>query len=113
MTVNGDRWAELSPDLQAIVREEAKRHEEITREKALTIWDEDGIKENEEAGMEIIEFTPELEKLMREAALTKVLPNWIQRAGGPNSEAARIYNEKVAPIVKVEITAEGKAGEIQ
>jgi TRAP-type C4-dicarboxylate transport system substrate-binding protein len=113
ITVNGDRWAELPPDLQAIVREEAKRHEDITRENALTIWDKDGIEENKEAGMEIIEFTPELKKLMREAALTKVLPNWIQRAGGPNSEAARIYNEKVAPILKVEITAEGKAREIQ
>lgn len=111
--VNGDRWAELPPDLQVIVQEEAKRHEDITRQKALTIWDRDGIEENRRGGMEIIEFTPELKALMREAALTRVLPNWIQRAGGPNSEAARIYNEKVAPILKVEITAEGQAREIQ
>ena len=63
--------------------------------------------------MEYIEFTPELKDALRQASLTKVLPNWVERTGGPNSEAVRIYNEKVAPLLKVRVNAQGQAEEIQ
>ena len=111
ITMDAAQWAELSPDLQAIILGEAKRHEELTKKNSLSIWD--GVMENEEAGMEHIEFTPELKELARKAALNKVLPNWVRRTGGPDSDPARIYNIKVAPILGVEITAEGKARELK
>jgi hypothetical protein len=45
---------------------------------------------------------------MRTAALTTVLPNWVNRTGGHGS---KLFNQKVAPIVKVVITEQGGAKE--
>ncbi len=111
VTINGDRWAEMPPDIQAIIQEEATRHEKLTLKNATGIWDQNGIDENVAEGMEYIEFNDELVESMRQAAITKVLPNWIDRAGGPNSEAAQIYNDKVAPLLRVRVLADGTAEE--
>lgn len=111
VTINGDRWAEMPPDIQAIIQEEATRHEALTLKNATGLWDQNGIYENVANGMEYNEFNDELIESMRQAAITKVLPNWIARAGGPDSEAARIYNEKVAPLLRVRVLPDGTAEE--
>ncbi len=111
ITINGDRWNQIPADLQAIIVEEAARHEALTLKNATSIWDQNGIDENVAGGMEYIEFTPEMKALMRAAALEHVLPNWISRAGGPDSEAARIYNDKVAPLLRVRVKPDGSAEE--
>ena len=101
----------MPADIQAIIQEEAARHEALTLNNATTIWDQNGIDENVAQGMEYIEFNDELKEAMRQAAILRVLPNWIERAGGPTSEAATIYNEKVAPILRVRVLADGSAEE--
>ena len=111
VTINGDRWAEMPPDIQAIIQEEAARHEALTLNNATTIWDQNGIDENVAQGMEYIEFNDELKEAMRQAAILRVLPNWVERAGGPTSEAATIYNQKVAPILRVRVLVDGTAEE--
>jgi TRAP-type C4-dicarboxylate transport system substrate-binding protein len=111
--VSRERWASLPQEIQVVIREEAKLLEETTRRNALTVWDQQGVEDNIAGGMEYIELTPELNALARQAALTNVLPKWVERAGGPQSEAALIYNAKVAPIVKMEITGEGEARDLE
>ena len=74
---------------------------------SVDIWA--GVEENQKSEMEYIELTPELKDLAAEAARTMVLPRWLIRAAVPDSEAHRIYNLKVAPIVKTKINADGQA----
>ena len=112
ITINGKIWSELPPDIQLIIREEAKRHEVATKEASLARWDQRGVQKNLSEGMVHIELTPELKELMLTASLTTVLPNWVRRAGGPNSKPVMVFNEKVAPIVKVAISQDGTAKEI-
>ena len=111
VTINGDRWAEMPPDIQAIIQEEATRHEALTMKNATGLWDQNGIDENVAAGMEYIPFNDELVESMRQAAISKVLPQWIKRVGGPDSEGARIYNEKVAPLLRIRVLPDGSAEE--
>ena len=101
----------MPADIQAIVQEEATRHEALTLKNATGIWDQNGIDENVANGIEYIEFNDELVESMRQAAINVVLPNWIDRAGGPDSEGAKIYNDKVAPLLRVRVLADGSAEE--
>ena len=101
----------MTADLQGTIQEEAAKHEALTMKNATTIWDQNGIDENVAGGMEYSQFNDELVESMRQAAISKVLPNWITRAGGPNSEAAKIYNDKVAPLPRVRVLADGSAEE--
>ena len=111
ITINGKRWDEMPADIQAIIQEEAARHEALTLKNATGIWDQNGIDENVAGGMEYIEFTPAMKELMRTAAIEKVLPNWISRNGGVDSEAAQIYNDIVAPLLRVRVLPDGSAEE--
>jgi hypothetical protein len=45
--------------------------------------------------------------------LQHVLPRWVERTGGADSEAVRIFNEKVSPIVGVKINPDGTASKIE
>ena len=111
MTVNGKRWAELPPDLQQIMREVADEFEKENIRLLTEEWDPAGIADNVAQGMEYRDFTPEVKGALREIALEIILPNWVERVGGPDSEGAKIFNKKVAPIVGVKINPDGTASE--
>jgi hypothetical protein len=57
----------------------------------------DGIATNEKHGMESIPFTPEITAAIREVARTKIVPDWVRRAGG--KEAAQLFDQIIAPLV--------------
>ena len=109
ITINGKIWNDIPSDLQAILREEAARHEKLTRELALGVWFKDGVTQNLDAGMKWLELSPQIKRLMRQAAINQVLPNWVQRAGGPGSFAVQLFEQKVAPILGVSIRPDGTA----
>ena len=87
------------------------RHEKENL-RLVTAWDQEGIDANVADGMEHNDFAPEVKAAIRQAALDRIVPNWVARAGEPDSEAVKLFNEKVAPIVGVQVTADGKAEEI-
>ena len=109
ITINGNIWNEIPPDLQAIMREEAARHEELTRQRALGVWFKDGVTRNLDAGMKWLELSPQVKEFMRQAAIDQMLPNWVRRAGGPGSPAVQVFAQKVAPIVGVRMRPDGTA----
>ena len=109
ITINSQRWSELPLDIQLIIQEEALRLETATKNGSLGVWDELGVQENIAAGMEHIQLTPELKDLMRTATITTSIPRMIEESGGPSSNVVKIFNQKIAPIVGVEITEEGQA----
>ena len=112
ITVNRDNWNKLPVALQTIIREEVANHEQLVLKNAISVWETDAVKDNLARGMTLVPLTAELEELMKRAAIDRVLPNWVERSGGPNSRAGRIFNDRVAPIVGVKINRDGTAQEI-
>jgi len=109
ITINKDRWEEIPADLQAIMKEEAMIHQAQNRRLMEDVWDPLGITENVAGGMEFVEFSQELKDALKQASIDVVIPNWVDRNGGPGSEAVTMFNDLVGPIVGVTIDANGKA----
>ena len=113
VTVNGEKWAELSPANQQILKDVGQEFDAENRRLLKAQWDPDGINLNVEEGMEYHDFPDEVKAKMRETALKEIIPNWVDRAGGPSSEGVQIFNEKVGPIVGVVINSDGTATETE
>ena len=113
VTVNGEKWAEISPENQAILKEVGAEFDAENRRLLKAQWDPDGINLNVEEGMEYHDFPDDVKAQMRVTALATIIPNWVERAGGPNSEGVQIFNEKVGPIVGVVINSDGTATETE
>ena len=73
------------------------------------VWDPEGVEANIAGGMEYLEFTPELKAALKQASIDVVVPNWVDRNGGPDSNAVKMFNYLVAPLLGVSIDANGKA----
>ena len=112
--INSDLWESLPADIQQILLEEGAKLELETLR--LVPWvDKFGQVEINpaSAGQEYILFSPEMRAHeFNVALLQNVLPRWIERAGGADSDAVRIFNEKVSPIVGVIINPDGTASKI-
>jgi len=106
--MNQARWDELPTNLQQILKEEAAKTQ-AENLRLVNGWDQEGVDLAVAEGMEHIPFTPEIKKAIKEAVLDRIVPNWATRAGGYDSEAVKIYNAKVAPIVGVKINPDGSA----
>ena len=112
-TISHSRWNQMPPDLQNIVLEEGARHAYLNRQLLFEHFAPTAVAENVKEGMKLVEFTPEMKAAQRQSAIQNVVPGWVDRVGGPTSEAAVIFNELVAPIVKVTINADGTASAIE
>ncbi len=60
-----------------------------------------------EAGMEYVEFSPELRALSDKAVLEVMVPNWVERVGGADASIVKVFNEKVGPRVGMHIEPDG------
>ena len=107
IVMSRDRWDEIPPELQAIITEEGNRHWEHMTDLAIGEWEHEAIDENTEGGMTHSPLSPEIHDVIFQANLYSVLPRWVERAGGPHSEAVRIFNEIIGPIIDVQIYADG------
>ena len=107
--VNADRWNQMPQDLRNIVLEEGARHAYLNRQLLFEHFAPNAIAQNVEQGMQEVTFTPEMKDAQRQSAIENVVPGWVERVGGPTSEAAIIFNDVVAPIVKVKINPDGTA----
>jgi TRAP-type C4-dicarboxylate transport system substrate-binding protein len=97
LAVNRNTWKRLPPDIQKIMKEEAEQVVEGRAFEAIEVWNKEGIDKSVEKGMEHQPFSPELQAAIKEILRTKVVPDWVKRAGG--AEAARLFNEIIAPLV--------------
>lgn len=106
LTFNGETWRSLPPNFQEIILEEGAAHTARNRAQ-VAAWDRAGVEVLVMVGMEYADFSPEMVENLRTASETSVLPAWVKRTGGPESEAARLFNSKIAPIVGVRINSDG------
>ena len=106
--INRDVWDSIPWDLQQILIEEGAKHE-LEALRLAAIQNLTGIQRNIDAGLELVEFGPELRKLSFQAAHENVVPNWLQRLGypGEGQEVVYVFNNKIGPIVGLRINSDG------
>ena len=102
LAINKDVWKRLPPDLQQVLKGEAEKVVEGRAFEAIEGWNKEGIDKNVEKGMEHIPFSPETQASIKDVLRTRVVPDWVKRAGG--AEAAKLFNEVVAPLVGFTVT---------
>ena len=112
MYMNKDQFDALPPDFQQILLEEGAKFElEILR--VSPILGEIGIPRAVETGLEYSEFSPELwDYIFNEVVLNRIVPKWVERTGGPDSDAVALFNEVASPVVGVRINPDGSASTI-
>jgi TRAP-type C4-dicarboxylate transport system substrate-binding protein len=109
ISVNEDKWNEIPSDLQSIILAETKKHSDKNRALVKEAWDKKGIDDNVAGGMEYIEFSPEIKAALKKASMEQVVPNWVERVGGADSDAVKMFNEYVSPLLGISIDANGQA----
>jgi TRAP-type C4-dicarboxylate transport system substrate-binding protein len=97
LAINKNTWKRLPPDIQSMMKEEAEKIVESKAFEAIEVWNKEGIDKSVEKGMEHLPFSTELQATIKEVLRTRVVPEWVKRAGG--AEAARLFNEIIAPLV--------------
>ena len=107
--VNPDVWERMPSDLQRILVEEGARAEleqfRLAPDQALA-----GVQDHVDAGMESIEFTPELTEHSFNVALVQhVIPGWLRQLGYPGSgtEAVALFNDSAGAYVGIQIEPDG------
>ena len=107
--VNPDVWERMPADLQKILLEEGAKEEleqfRLAPDQILT-----GVQKNIDAGMEAIEFSPEITEHSFEVALMQhVIPGWLRRLGYPGrgSNAVALFNDSIGPYVGLRIEPDG------
>jgi TRAP-type C4-dicarboxylate transport system substrate-binding protein len=108
--VNGEVWDKIPADLQQILLEEGAKHE-LEALRLAAIQNITGVARNVEAGLELVEFSPEAQALSKEAARNQVIPNWLKRVGYPEKghDTVDVFNNKIGPFVGLEIVADAAA----
>ncbi len=111
--INRDVWDSIPWDLQQILIEEGAKHE-LEALRLAAIQNLTGIQRNIDAGLELVEFGPELRKLSFQAAHENVVPNWFQRLGYPDEgqEVVDVFNNKIGPIVGLRINSDGSVARV-
>jgi len=112
MIMNKNIWEKLPADIQQIMVEEGAKHE-LEAMRVTPAWNEVWIQRNIDAGLEYIEFTPEMKAQEQNVAVMQhVIPAWINRVGGADTDIVRLFNEKIGPIVGLKINPDGSTSAV-
>jgi len=106
--INMDVWDSIPWDLQKILIEEGAK-QEIEALRLAAIQNTTGLQRNIDAGLDFVEFSPQIRQQSFLAAHESVLPNWIQRLGYPSRgwDTVEVFNNKIGPIVGLRIEPNG------
>ena len=107
--VNADVWESISADLQQILVEEGAKAE-LEASRLASVQNLEPVRKNIEAGLEVVEFPPEVKERSFDVALIQhVIPGWLHRLDYPNEgdQAVEVFNEHVGPFVGLRIQSGG------
>jgi TRAP-type C4-dicarboxylate transport system substrate-binding protein len=104
--MNEKIWNGIPEDLQQIMIEEGAKSE-LEALRIGSIQNELGLEKNLLAGMEFVEFNDEMRALSDRSVMESVVPNWVDRVGGPEQDIVRVFNEKIGTIIGLKIEADG------
>ena len=112
--VNADLWDRIPADLQQIFIEEAAKYE-LEQLRLASIQKLVPVQQNIDAGMELVEFSPEIRRhSFNVAGIQHVIPGWLRRLDYPakGSDAVALFNEAVGPYVGLRIEADGSVATV-
>ena len=107
--INAAVWKSIPADLQQIFIEEGAKAE-LEQLRLTSIQNVTGVQKNIDAGMELVEFSPELaDHSLNVSVVQHVIPGWLNRVGYPEKgdEAVAMFNDHVGPYVGLTINADG------
>ena len=106
--INNNVWDNLPRDIQQILIEEGAKYELETLRMA-SIENLTGLQNNIDAGMEFVEFSPEIWQQGFLVVRENVIPGWLQRLDYPrnNHYSVDLFNEKIGPLVGLRIQPDG------
>ncbi len=108
-TFNYDVWQDLPEDFQQILWEEGAIYE-LEFFRFTPVLSSLGIPKLLDQGMIYTPFSDEVKKhLFEEVALNYVIPQWVNRVGGYESEAVQLFNKNVGPVAGITINPDGSA----
>ncbi len=108
-TFNADVWAELPEDFRQVLIEEGAKYE-LEFFRVTPILSQLGIPKLLDQGMTYTPFNDEIRDfLFEEVALKRVIPQWVNRIGGPDTEAVRLFNKNIGPVAGITINPDGSA----
>ena len=107
--INADVWRQIPSDLQQIILEEAAKSE-LEALRMAAIENEIALQINiDNGGLEFVPFSGEMDRRSLESAMNSVIPNWVDRVGGPEAPiVADTFNNEVGPIVGLRIQPNGE-----
>ena len=106
---NPDTWASLPEDFQQILIEEGARAE-LEELRMAPVWNATGLQKNIDEGMEHIPWDEEMYSyILNEVVVGTMIPNWVNRVGGYDTDEVKLFNEKFGPIAGVKINPDGSA----
>ena len=106
---NPDAWDTLPADFQQILLEEGARAE-LEELRMAPVWNATGLQKNIDEGMEHIPWDDEMyDYILNEIVVGQMIPNWVNRVGGYDTDEVRLFNEKFGPLAGVMIHPDGTA----
>ena len=112
--INADVWNDIPADLQQIFIEEGAKAE-LEQLRLTSIQNVIGVQRNIDAGMRLVEFSPELlDHSFDVAVIEHVIPGWLNRMGypGEGDNAVAMFNEHVGPYVGLRIESGGSVAQV-
>ena len=108
-TFNYEVWQDLPEDFQQILWEEGAIYE-LEFFRFTPVLSSLGIPKLLDEGMIYTPFNDDIKKhLFEEVALNYVIPQWVNRVGGYESEAVQLFNKNVGPVAGITINPDGTA----
>ena len=112
-TVNRELWDSLPDDFRTILWEDGARYE-LEFLRVTPNLSSLGIPKLLDEDMIYIPFGDEIKDYMfEEVGIKRVIPNWVSRVGGTDTEAVEIFNRTVGPVAGVKIEPDGSASLIE
>jgi TRAP-type C4-dicarboxylate transport system substrate-binding protein len=106
LSINSNTWKRLPQAIQTTMREEALAIIEKEAFGQVEIWNQQGIDNNQEKGMELMPFSPELREAVEKTLRETVIPDWIKRAQNQKVDGKgpqELFNEIIAPLVGYQV----------
>ena len=74
------------------------------------VWNATGLQKNVDEGMVHIPWDDEMyDYILNKIVIGEMIPNWVGRVGGPETDEVKLFNEKFGPIAGVVINPDGSA----
>ena len=94
--INREVWNSIPADLQQILIEEGAKHE-LESLRLAAVQGVTGEERNIDAGLEWIEFSPEIQAKSRQAAVECVIPGWLARMGYSSARSCQGAVSSMSP----------------